>query len=390
MSFETARTVPNRPRAILHVITGLEVGGAETVLAHVTGAAKAAGQKVMVAAIRGGGGIDERLRAAGVPLVYVQRSKAPADATFGMRRLLAECASFAPDLIVGWMYHGALLAQIIGRMTGRSVPVIWNFRCTIDDSPNWPLATRAIIRMLRFLSGAPRKIIYNSEAGRLQHERYGFARPNSVVIGNGVNTRLFAPDAGLRTTLRAELGIAEGTVVFGHVARFHKMKAHWLLLDAVAAGSFAKEICVVMAGKGVDLQNPLLAERVARLKDKCRVLLLGERPDVHRTMNIFDVMCLTSSGGEGFPNVLAEAMASGVPCVATDVGDAGAIIAATGIVVPPNDQSAFAGALARMASLSAEERRATAAAARARVAENFSLQHMILAYDRLFNDVTSA
>ncbi|HEY0687126.1 MAG TPA: glycosyltransferase [Steroidobacter sp.] len=388
MSSEASSFPTSQHRSILHVITGLEVGGAETVLAHVARASMESGQRILVAAIRGGGGIDDRLRAAGVPLVYVQRGSAPADSRVGFLQLLRECARFSPDVIVGWMYHGVVLAEVVGRSLGRSVPVVWNFRCTIDDSPNWPLPTRAIIRMLGYWSGRARKLIYNSEAGRQQHEQYGYACPRSIVIGNGVDTNRFAPDPQTRALLRAELGIGRDTVVFGHVARFHRMKAHPLLLEAAELANFSREVCIVMAGKDVDASNAALAEHVERLKRKCRVVLLGPRSDVHRLMNAFDVLCLTSSGGEGFPNVLAEAMSSGVPCISTDVGDAARIIGTTGSVVPPDDPRAFAVALERAASWSSEERHARASAARTLVVEKFSLQQMISAYDELFTCVT--
>jgi glycosyltransferase involved in cell wall biosynthesis len=106
-------------------------------------------------------------------------------------------------------------------------------------------------------------------------------------------------------------------------------------------------------------------------------------------MSAFDVLCLTSSGGEGFPNVIAEAMASGVACVSTDVGDAARIIGTTGIVVPPNDPSAFAHALEQLIASSPDALRARGAEARAIAVEEFSMPRMISAYDDLFRSVVT-
>jgi len=132
----------------------------------------------------------------------------------------------------------------------------------------------------------------------------------------------------------------------------------------------------------VSPENPTLAGIVPpELLE--RFIFPGERTDVQRLMQAMDVFCL-SSWSEAFPNVLGEAMACGVPCVATDVGDSADIIGDTGIVVPPSDTEALARGLMLMLEKPDEERRALGRAARQRVKEHYSLAAVVEEYARLY------
>jgi glycosyltransferase involved in cell wall biosynthesis len=118
------------------------------------------------------------------------------------------------------------------------------------------------------------------------------------------------------------------------------------------------------------------------------VTLLGERDHVERIFPGFDMYC-SSSIAEGFPNVVAEAMACALPCVVTDVGGSAEIVDQTGMVVAPRNSSALAKGLRRYVKLSPTERRLIGEKARARVRDVFSLESMVSNYARMYRSLRS-
>jgi glycosyltransferase involved in cell wall biosynthesis len=184
------------------------------------------------------------------------------------------------------------------------------------------------------------------------------------------------------------LGIGNEAFVILLPARYHSMKDHATFLAAAALFARARpEALFAMAGSGVDLSNRALAELVAAQGIADRVLLLGERRDLAVVYPAADLVTLSSAFGEGFPNVLAEAMCCGVPCVATAIGDSAEIIGETGVIVPPRDPAALAAGWEKLASLSPERRRTLGEAARARVAERYDLAAIIARYEALYEAV---
>jgi len=176
-------------------------------------------------------------------------------------------------------------------------------------------------------------------------------------------------------------------VVFGHVARFDPMKDHAGLLRAAAALVAARpQARLVLIGQGVDGANPALARAVAEYGLAGHAHLLGPRPDVAAWTAGFDV-AVSSSVSEGFPNVVGEAMACGVPCLVTDVGDSALVVGDAGRVVPPADAAALAAAAAALVDLGEDGRRRLGAAARARVAAEFGLPVVIGRYEAFYRDL---
>ena len=372
----------------LHVIAELSIGGAEKTLMRLLAADVTDGRRVMVVTALANGSAERELLALGIPVVSLSGSRAGSGTRIGLRATVEACSKFAPDVIVGWMYHGILLSHLIGLAVARSAPIIWNIRASIDDRPNWPWTSRMLTTALRSLSPLARAIVYNSEEGRRQHEAFGFDARRAQVIDNGFDLRLFAPDSAARSRIRAELGIGSDEFVIGHVARYSPVKAHEHLIRAVLSGPFCRPVCLVMAGRGVTERN-LPPERIAgEGKRNSRVILLGERQDVALLMNGFDVLCLTSTS-ESFPNVVGEAMASGVPCVVTRVGDAARIVGDTGVTVDPGCRDAVRQALERVTGWSSDELAFRGSRARERIATGFSLERMVASYRALYRAVSN-
>jgi len=207
-----------------------------------------------------------------------------------------------------------------------------------------------------------------------------------VVIPNGFDCQLFSPDENARQQVRTELGIADDQVLVGLVARFHPNKDHEMFFRAAAKVVQAHpNIRFALLGADKTSEDPGLQKLVADYNLQSYVLLLQERSDMARFTNALDVSC-SSSWSEGFPNVIGEAMACGVPCLATDVGDSAYLVADTGIIVPSRNADAFAEGLVRLIAAGAEGRRQMGKAARMRIEQQFSIPQMVRSFESLYEE----
>ena len=233
-------------------------------------------------------------------------------------------------------------------------------------------------------------MIYNSYRSARQHEDAGYARyarSRTLVIPNGFDSRRFKPSTRSSRSVRAELGIGDQEVVIGLFGRYHPIKDHRTFLRAAAQlTADQRGVRFVLAGRRVDKANPELAALCHRYGLTEVVVLLGERDDMPRLTAAMDIACC-SSRGEAFPNVLGEAMAAGVPCVSTDVGDARAILGETGTIVTPGDPAALANAWRGLIRIGNTERKRLGMAARRRVMERFDLLGISAQYRRLYEEL---
>lgn len=372
---------------VVHVVSGLSTGGAERALLRICENDGGAGVSHTVISLKDAGTIGPQLEALGVPVFALDLASAWL-APPALIRLRALVRGAAPDVIQGWMYHGNLAAALARRWAPGNAALAWNVRhCLYDLSYEKPL-TRWVIRANRALSRRPAVIVYNSELARAQHEAFGFSKDTGCVIPNGFDVERFRPDAAARRTVRAELGIPEEARVIGHVGRLHPMKDHVGLLRALAPVLARHgDVHIVLAGRDVTAGHPALAPGLAPLPAD-RVHCLGERSDVAQLMAAMDI-AVSSSYSESFPNVLGEAMACGVPCVATDVGDSASVIGDNGRVVPPGDPQALGDALEDMLSLPAEQRTAIGRAARERIEANYSIRAVAARYRALYEELAA-
>jgi glycosyltransferase involved in cell wall biosynthesis len=290
-----------------------------------------------------------------------------------------------PDVVQTWMYHANLMAGLAAKAAGRP-PVIWGIRQSDLDPRVSKRSTIAVARLGARLSRAlPDKIVCCAENARLVHEAMGYAPERMVVIPNGFDLDRFKPDDGAKALLRRELGLPDSALLVGLAARCDPQKDHRGFLAAAALLRRGNpDARFMLCGDGIDAGNTALAGWIAEHGLGAVTHLLGPRADMPRIMAGCDAMVSASAFGEGFPNVLGEAMAAGTPCVATDVGDSRLIVGDTGAIVPPRDPAALAAALQAILSLSGAERRAQGARARARIAEHYSLDAVTARYAALY------
>jgi glycosyltransferase involved in cell wall biosynthesis len=371
---------------ITHVISGLVEGGAEMMLARLLSRIDRDRFDCEVICLGESGPMAERIRATGIPLTILgMRRGRPS--VGGFYRLMSELRRFRPHVLQTWLYHADIAGLMAGRATG--VPaIVWNIRASDMDMTRYRTMSALTLRACARWSHQPTAVVVNSKAGKRHHERLGYRPRRWVLIPNGVDTTLFKPDEQARLDFRAELGLSQDAILIGSVARFDPMKDQAGLLRAAATVTMGDARAhFVLAGANVDLDNPVLSGATADLRLQGRVHLLGPRRDVPRLMAALDLAVSSSSYGEGFPNVLAEAMSSGVACVTTDVGDSRVIVGTTGEVVAPNDPAALAAAIARMIQLDPNAKAARGRTARARMLEEYDQPVAVARYEQLYESL---
>jgi glycosyltransferase involved in cell wall biosynthesis len=241
------------------------------------------------------------------------------------------------------------------------------------------------LRLSVFLSRFPNAIIANSIAGKEFHRSIGYSTSRMMVVANGIDTDRFKPDhsAGLR--VRDEWGIDEKTVLIGLVGRLDPMKDHTTFLQAVKIFDQKEcSVCFVCIGDGKDPYKSEIHSLCRRLGLNGSLIWTGERYDVIAVYNAMDIVTSSSSFGEGFPNVIGEAMACGVPCVVTDVGDSAIIVGETGIIVPPKDPQALADGWRSMLKRLNDKSSSIKEMARARIVSHYSSEIFIQKTSRMF------
>lgn len=364
---------------ILHVISGLDSGGAEGVLFRLCTADTSA--KHIVISLTGDGHYGPLLRKRRIE-TYALGMKRGRPSLSGLIRLARLLLRYRPDVVQTWMYHADLIGGGVARAIGIG-NVVWGLRHGMVDAGSLRRITRLVIRCCALLSRlVPRTIVSCSAVGAAAHAAMGYAQAKLRIVPNGYDLDMFRIDQDARMAFRAVERIPAAVPVLGMVARFDPHKDHATLVRALAAvKQEGRDFLCLLVGSGMEETNAQLVEFLQRHCLRDRVLLAGRRNDVPDIMNAIDVHVLSSSS-EAFPNVIAEAMACGTPCVATDVGDARRIMGETGWLVPPGDPQALAhGMLAALDDMrDANAWQARRMACRERIVERFSMESMLSGY----------
>lgn len=365
---------------VMHVIAGLHDGGAEGALYRLC--LNSPNYRHIVVSMMDEGKYGPLLVEAGVGVhcLRMPQGKPTWQAVVHFWRLLRRVR---PNVVQTWMYHADLMGGVMARLSGVR-KVFWGIRhCNLTPG-TVKGSTIKVAKLCAHLSEwVPTRILSCSQQAMKAHTAIGYAANRMMVIPNGYELSRFAPDESARGRLRSEWRIADDTFLIGMVARFDSQKDHANLLAALQQLKHLRKVFhCVLVGTGMDEGNALLQHLLETFGVADVVSLLGRRNDVPAVMNALDLHVL-SSLGEAFPNVLAEAMACGTPCVTTDVGDAAYIVGETGWVVPPRDSPALASAV----SLAMDDREISPDvwlsrrdSSRKRIVENFSIERMVDAY----------
>jgi len=364
---------------VLHLITGLDAGGAEGTLTRVVTRLDPRRHRSVVVSMTGPGALSPILSEAGIELFSLEMRRGVPDLR-GLARFANVLRRIRPDIVQTWLYHADLVG-LVGRFATRACwRLFWNVRCA--DMAGFPV----LRRLLAWSSAVPELVVVNSLAGLRFHQELGYAPRRWVHIPSGCDTAEFRFDDKGRRTLRAQLGISDQKIVIGLSARYDPMKDHNNFLDAAALlAARNSEVVFILVGSGTDRLNRSLADAVARRRLNEHVRLLGYRDDMAQVYSAFDIATLTSAYGEGSPNVLIEAMACGVSCAATDCGDAAELLGPNGRIVQRRDPEALAGAWEHLITIGRRGREALGQAARQRAVQLYDLSNLTAQYDALYS-----
>jgi glycosyltransferase involved in cell wall biosynthesis len=367
---------------IVHVITDLRTGGAEMMLAKLMEIMDRDQFRQTVVTLQDMGTLGSRIEQAGAQVIPLNM-KSATDLPRAVLQLGSILKKQRPQIVQTWLYHADFVGTLAARLAGVS-PVLWNVRCSNMDFRRYASTTRLIFAALGRMSSIPRLVISNSLAGRKMHEQLGYHPREWRVVPNGFDTERFRPDPERAKTFRTSLGLDHDVPLIGLPGRLDPMKDHDTFLEA--ASFLAKDIAAVrfvLAGTDLDPRNAEFVARVRRWGLTDRVYLLGERSDMEMVMAGLDIVTLCSAYGEGFPNVLGEALSSGALCVATDVGDSALVLGRHGRIVPPRHPAELADAWRQLLALAPAQRLAQTTAGRNYVIERYSLA----AVGRVYQDI---
>ena len=375
------------PLRMTHVITDLDVGGAEMVLLRLLERTHGRSVTADVISLGGEGPLVAPLRDLGVGVRGVtqgRRSKAAAVPT-----IARELRRTRPQVVQTWMYH----ADVLGGLAARRVriPVVWGLHAApLMSDESIRFRTRAGLNGAAFLSRrVPERIVCCSHETRRVHARLGYDERKMITIPNGFDVG--EEELGSGASVREELGLAPDAPLVGRVGRDHVQKDTGTLLAAFALlQSDIPDSRLVLVGEGFVPDNDRLAGQVRNAGvSASHVFLLGPRSDIPRLNRAFDV-AVSSSYSEGLPVVLGEAMSVGTPVVATDVGDSGILIDDQERVVPARDPRALAEAIRRLLLLDSESRRRIGERDRERIRSDFGLDRMVASYEDLYSTIAGS
>ena len=370
---------------ITHIIIGLNVGGAELMLKRLVLRSQSKGTfQHEVISLMDLGAIGKDLQEQGITVHTLNMSSILSSPVVSLR-LYKLLKKIQPDVVQTWMYHSDLIGGLVAKSLGIK-SIIWGIRTT-DVSQGASKLTVHLSKLCAKLSYyIPTTIICAAHVSKDYHVGIGYDESKMKVIPNGFDLDSFIAMPGQRKILRDECGFTDKEMIVGSVGRFNQVKNQKLFVEAAALIVLENpEVRFLMIGRDNTWENMKLVSWIEQHNLRDRFVLLGERSDVPLCLAAMDVFCLHSKT-EGFPNVLGEAMAMGLPCVTTDVGDAKLLLGSTGVVVSVSALSVCQ-AVSHLLNLDKQDLIDMGACARQRLEDNYSLSKIILQYNDVYKSL---
>jgi glycosyltransferase involved in cell wall biosynthesis len=378
-----------KPLRILHLITSLNVGGAQMHLYKTVTRFHPEKVTSLVVSLAPPGKIGQLIQGQEIPVIGLGMRRGRLN-PHACARLVQLIRQFKPDIVQTYLYHADLVGYLAARWAG--VPnILWNLRQSRMDFSRYHCTTSLTVRLCARLSRNVKRILVNSHAGLKAHAQLGYDAARMLVVPNGFELARFRPHPPSCREVRHELGLDPGARLVGMLARLDPQKDHETFLRAAQLISKRlPEAFFLLAGSGLNHDNPVFARLLAANPiNPERLILLGERSDTPRLLAALDVYVSSSAFGEGFANAIGEAMACGVPCVVTDVGDSAFIVGETGVVVQPTQPQDLARAIEEVLAWPSAGRASRGAAARARIEQRFDINRIVAQLESFYLDLAA-
>ena len=372
---------------VLHIITGLKKGGAETLLCNLCEYDKEFNHTII--SLSDTPDLEASFIKLNIPVFSLNFPDGKIKIS-GVLKLYRLIKKINPDVVQTWMIHADMIGGIVARLAGVN-NIFWSVHYTNLVKGKSKRLTILLSKINAFLSYfIPKKIIYCAEKSREVQESLGFKKTKGVVVQNGYDVECFNQNTSLGSKFRNELNIHPEAFVIGHVGSYHPLKDQANLVQALTLlDQRGFKFYAVFAGANLDNNNNGLVSLIKHKGLSNHVHLLGKRNDIPSIMNGIDLFIL-SSESEAFPNVLNEAMACGTPCVSTDVGDASIILGDTGWIVPSKDSESLYSSVIKAAQEKESSHRSwsqRSASCRQRIVQKFSLENMVKKYKEVWMNV---
>jgi len=361
---------------VLLLIRSLDPGGAERQLVVLAKGLRERGHYVTVVVFYAGGAMQMELAQAGIT-VHDLRKRGRWELVRFFLRLHGLVRRVRPEVLYAFLQLPNLLSVLL-KVLHPTLRVIWGVRASNMDLAQYDRVTGFAYWLESRFAPFADHIIANSHAGAAVALSKGFPSQKLVVVPNAIDAERFAPDARARGRVRSEWEVDGEAFLIGLVGRLDPMKDHETFLKAAALLARERpDIRFACIGDGPPAYQSRLQTLTADLALEGKVLWLPAQQDMPAVFNALDILTSASSYGEGFSNVIGEAMACGIPCVVTDVGDSAWIVGDAERVVSPRDPEALCRALIKVLDLSVEEQARLGENARLRVQRKFSVERLV-------------
>jgi glycosyltransferase involved in cell wall biosynthesis len=369
--------------SVMFVMRDLDVGGAQRQVCTLARGLAEAGHDVGVSLFYRGGELETDLHS--VPLkIFGLEKPHRYDLFRTARRFRNILKSFQPDILYSYLAVPNLFA--LTARFGRTRPyIVWGLRASAMQLCHYDWLTRLSYRLEARLACLADLVIVNSHAGFRDAVARGIPAERLEIVDNAIDLTYFRPEKQLRAYARERWGVTDATPVVGMVARIDPMKDQSMFLTGMMlAIKRLPDLRVVCVAVGSPEEQHRLTAECAALGITDHVRVLGAQDNLSETYNGFDLLCSTSAFGEGFPNTVAEAMACGVPCIVTSVGDAPRLVGPAGAVIPTGDPSALADAVIRFFASSVQQRSALSLQSRTQI-EAYSPERLVMRTYEVFS-----
>jgi len=327
---------------ILYIINSLELGGAEQIFFNILKNKK----NILIITLISEGYFGNKLKKKGFKLINLNMKK-NIFIIFKMFKLIQIIKRYNPEIVHTWLYHSNLIGGIASKLSGVK-QIFWSIHHEFEYSNIFMFIEMKILALLSYL--IPNKIVYCTYSSKRSHIQNGYKQNLSYIVENGISLEKFKPKKELRINIRKKLKIKKNCFLIGNISRFHPIKDHETLLKSLIIFKKSKiSFKCILIGNGLSKCNVNLFNKIKNYNLENNVILYGKSFKVHELLNAFDLNIL-SSKSECSPVTLLEAMASGVPSLSTNVGNAKNLIGNSGWIVETENPEALASCISYIAN----------------------------------------